>query len=83
MEEVFSGEIVGGHPDVTTVNQHLLEKLDALILSAKDPETIASLTESLAKYNSSIKNSSIFEPKETEEERNAKARNAALGDILK
>lgn len=84
--EVISGELVGDNPTVETVNKHLLEKLDTLILSidAKtDPELVKVLTESVAKYNTSIKNSSIFEPKETEEERNAKARSAVLGDILK
>lgn len=84
--EIIDAEIMGKSPTVETVNNHLLEKLDTLILSidAKtDPELVKVLTESVAKYNSSIKNSSIFEPKETEEEREAKARSAVLGDILK
>lgn len=84
--EIVMGEMMDGHPTVETVNNHLLEKLDALILSVNaksDPEMVKVLTESVAKYNSSIKNGNIFEPKETEDEKVAKAQSAILGDMLK
>jgi len=83
MNGVVVGEVMDGHPDVQTVNQHLLEKLDSLILKADDPETIASLTESLAKYNASIRNNTIFEPKETEKERFDREQSAILEGVLK
>lgn len=81
--EVISGEIMDGHPTVEQVNQHLLEKLDNLILNADDPETIASLTESLSKYNASIRNNAIFSPKETDEERKERERSAVIKEMLK
>lgn len=79
---VVTGEVVG-IADVETVNRHALERLDALILQSKNPEEILTCVEALAKYNTSIRNNQVFTPEETEEEKNQKARQAAVADILK
>lgn len=79
---VVTGEVVG-ISDVETVNRHALERLDALILKSKNPEEILTCVEALAKYNTSIRNNQVFTPEETEEEKNQKARQAAVADILK
>lgn len=79
---VITGEVVG-IADVETVNRHALERLDALILKSKNPEEILTCVEALAKYNTSIRNNQVFTPEETEEEKNQKARQAAVADILK
>lgn len=68
METVVTGEVLDGSPTVEDVNQHFLEKLDQLILKTEDSEEIKALGESLARYNTSIRNNDIF-TQESEEER--------------
>lgn len=75
----MEGELLGGEVSVEQVNRHLLEKLDYLILHAESPEVIASLTDSLAKYNASIRNNAIFAPEETPEERQQRQFQEAWG----
>ena len=79
---VVTGEIVG-ISDIESVNKHALEKLDALILESKNPEEILTCVEALAKYNTSIRNNQVFTPEESEEEKNQKARQATVAEILK
>ena len=79
---VITGEVVG-ISDIEAVNKHALEKLDALILESKDPEEILTCVEALAKYNTSIRNNQVCTPEESEEEKNQKARQATVAEILK
>lgn len=85
---VEEGEIVGEEqfgntfPSIEQVNKNALKRLNDLILRATADE-IPSLIESLSKYNSSIRNNSIFEKKESEEEVQAKARANLVGELLK
>lgn len=81
-EELCQGEVVS-EADIEQVNKHALEKLDSLILSAKEPDAILTCVEALAKYNTSIRNNKVFTPEETEEERNQRVRQATVADILK
>lgn len=69
----MEGEVVGsGATDIESVNKHLLEKLDDLIMhsdSFEDPDMIRALTESVAKLNSSLRNNNIFSEEDPEEKR--------------
>lgn len=69
----MEGEVVGsGATDIESVNKHLLEKLDYLILhsdSFEDPDMIRALTESIAKLNTSLRNNNIFSEEDPEEKR--------------
>lgn len=80
-EEIYIGETISKNPTVQEVNQHLLNKLDALIQATNDPDGIASLTESLAKYNTSVRNNQIFK-EESEEEKRERENRAVLEGIL-
>lgn len=64
------------------VNLHLLQKLDTLIAAAVDASEIVPLTEALAKYNSSIRNNSIFTTDPSLEELEHRSTRAAVADIL-
>lgn len=69
----MEGELVGpGAVTIESVNTHLLEKLDDLILNSdsfENPDMIRALTESLAKLNTSLRNNDIFAQEDTEEVR--------------
>lgn len=79
----MDGEVITKGPSLEEVNQHLLNKLDRLIQDADDSETIASLTESLAKYNSSIRNNDIFSPQESDKEKTERMTRDLLGEVIK
>lgn len=67
----MQGEVVSV-ADIESVNKHLLEKLDDLIMrsdSFKDPDMIRALTESIAKLNASLRNNDIFAQEDPEEKR--------------
>lgn len=70
-------------PDIETVNKNLLSKLNELILEATEPDQIASLTDSVAKYNTSIRNNDIFSPKESEEAKIDRQKREIFGAALK
>ena len=80
-EPIVIGEVIQ-QSDLETVNKHLLEKLDALIRSAKTGDDILALTEAVAKFNSSIRNNPIFTPEETEDERRKREKASVMADIL-
>lgn len=67
---------------VEEVNLHLLQKLDSLIETAEDPDSILALTEALAKYNSSIRNNAIFTAEPTLDELERRSTRAAVADVL-
>ena len=81
-EPIVIGEVIQ-QSDLETVNKHLLEKLDALIRSAKTGDDILALTEAVAKFNSSIRNNPIFTPEESEDERRKREKASVMADILK
>lgn len=67
----MQGEVVSV-ADIESVNKHLLEKLDDLIMhsdSFNDPDMIRALTESIAKLNASLRNNDIFAQEGPEEKR--------------
>lgn len=65
----MEGEVVGV-TSIESVNKHLLEKLDDLIMhsdSFENPDMIRALTESIAKLNTSLRNNDIFAQEDPEE----------------
>lgn len=75
----MEGEVVGV-TSIESVNKHLLEKLDDLIMhsdSFKDPDMIRALTESIAKLNTSLRNNDIFAQEDPEEVRKKNRANVA------
>lgn len=67
-------EIIGGNPNpsLTDLNKKVIQKLYQLVdaLDAKsDPDMVRACVESLSKFNSSLKGSSILPQEETEAER--------------
>lgn len=82
MEEyAVQGEVIPENPDLETVNNHLLKRLDDLIKEAGD-DSILDLTECVAKLNASLRNNQVFTPKETEGEANARRTAATVAEIL-
>lgn len=81
-QEVVEG-IITEEAKLEQVNLHLLEKLDSLITSANEASEIVPLTEALAKYNSSIRNNSIFTAEPTLEELERRSTRDAVADVLK
>lgn len=75
----MEGEVVGV-TSIESVNKHLLEKLDDLIMhsdSFEDPDMIRALTESIAKLNTSLRNNDIFAQEDPEEVRKKNRTNVA------
>lgn len=64
------------------VNNHLLERLDALIDSAEG-EALLKVTEAIAKLNTSRRNSDQFIKPETEENRTEREAIDALTAVMK
>lgn len=62
---------------VTDLNEKLLGKLYFLIENATSPDDILSLTEAVAKYNTSIRNNNILDREEAPSEFDT-----ALGEIV-
>lgn len=65
------------YPTVEEVDDHLLRRFDDLVQDA-NPEELAHLLESWAKYVSARKNSDVFGKMETPEERQARE----VADVL-
>lgn len=63
-----SGTKVEKYPTVEEVDDHLLKRFDDLVQDA-NPEELAHLLESWAKYVSARKNSDVFGKAETPEEK--------------
>ena len=53
---------------VTDLNEKLLERLYFLIENATSPDDILSLTEAVAKYNTSIRNNNVLDREEAPSE---------------
>lgn len=84
--DVVEGETVGGKITLRQLNEKAVAKLYSLIdsLDAKsEPDLIQACVESLAKLNSSIKNSDILEKEVSKEERLMQNKSALVGDLLK
>lgn len=62
---------------VTDLNEKLLERLYFLIENATSPDDILSLTEAVAKYNTSIRNNNVLDREEAPSEFDT-----ALGEIV-
>lgn len=62
---------------VTDLNEKLLERLYFLIENANSSDDILSLTEAVAKYNTSIRNNNVLEREEAPSEFDT-----ALGEII-
>lgn len=62
---------------VTDLNEKLLERLYFLIENATSPDDILSLTEAVAKYNTSIRNNNVLEREEAPSEFDT-----TLGEII-
>ncbi len=69
-------------PTLSEVNSHLLEKLNAMVQNASTPEEILTLTESIAKLNTSMRNNNQFEKPENEDTRSEKERAATLAEVI-
>lgn len=80
-QEVVEGAVVE-EAKLEEVNLHLLQKLDSLIACATEADEILSLTEAVAKYNSSIRNNAIFTAEPTLDELDRSSTRAAVADIL-
>lgn len=84
--EVVEGEVVGGKISLRQLNNKAIQKLYELVdaLDSKsEPELIQACVESLAKLNSSLKNSDILEKEETKEERESREKSNLVGELLK
>lgn len=85
--EAIEGEIVGrqqvdnAFPSVEEVNKNALKRLNELITNAT-AEEIPGLIDSLSKYNTSIRNNTIFEREESEEEKQIKHKANLAGELL-
>lgn len=85
-EETVGGQVMGRRVSLRELNQNAITKLNDLIESLEarsEPDLIRACIESLAKLNSSIKNSDILEKEESEEERAMRAKSNLVGDLLK
>lgn len=83
---MYEGEVVGGKVTLRQLNEKAVAKLYSLIdsLDAKsEPDLIQACVESLAKLNSSIKNSDILEKEESAEERAVKEKAGMVEALLK
>lgn len=84
--DVVEGDIVETateiHKTVEDVNNVALDRLYELIQKA-DAEQMPDLVECLAKYNSSIRNNTVFSPKESEEDRVNREQADLIGNALK
>lgn len=84
--ETVGGQVIGRRVSLRELNQNAITKLNDLIESLEarsEPDLIRACIESLAKLNSSIKNSDILEKEESEEERAMRAKSNLVGDLLK
>lgn len=85
---MVEGEVVGegtmdnAFPSLEQVNKNALKKLNDLILESS-PSDAPALIEALAKYNSSVRNNTVFAPKETEGEKQAREKSALVEGLLK
>ena len=85
---MLEGEVVeretadNNFPSLEQVNNNALKKLNDLIL-ASSPSDAPALIEALAKYNTSIRNNTVFSPKETEEEKQSREKTALVEGLLK
>lgn len=86
--EAVEGEVVSRSqtddkfPSVEQVNKNALKRLNDLILEATVDE-IPGLIESLSKYNTSIRNNSIFEKEESESEKEIKNKANLASELLR
>lgn len=82
MTDTVEGEILSKNPTAEDVNNLLLRKIYKGINSTNDADEILTWTEALSKYNTSIRNNTIFK-EEDEKVVHAKTTQAAVADILK
>lgn len=75
-------EVLDGKADLNRLNDHLIERLDQVILSTENAEDLLNLTEAVAKLNASFRNNNQLVQPETEEERQAKAVADMFGEEL-
>lgn len=86
--EAVEGEVVSrsqtddSFPSLERVNKNALKRLNDLILEATADE-IPGLIESLSKYNTSIRNNSIFEKEESESEKEIKNKANLASELLR
>lgn len=84
--DAVEGEVVSKttevHKTVEDVNNIALDRLFELIQKA-DAEQMPNLVECLAKYNTSIRNNTVFTPKESEEDRVNREQADLIGNALK
>lgn len=83
----MEGEIIGGkvNPTLADLNKKAVQKLYELMdgLDAKsDPDLVRAVVESLAKLNSSLRNSGILPSEETEEQRAEREAASAIKEAL-
>lgn len=83
----MEGELVNNpNPDLEDLNRKGIKKLyDVLdsIDAKSEPELIRATIESVAKLNTSLRNNTIFAPKETAEERAFKEKTNIVEGLLK
>lgn len=82
LENIVEGEVLAKNPTAEDVNNLLLRKIYNGINGTENAEEILTWTEALSKYNTSIRNNTIFK-EEDEEMVRSKATQAAVADILK
>lgn len=80
-------EVIGGkvNPTLADLNKKAVQKLYELMdgLDAKsDPDLVRAVVESLAKLNSSLRNSGILPQEETEEQRSERESAQAIKEAL-
>lgn len=85
--DALEGEVCGKpNPTIRDLNEKAIKTLYDLLdnlMDKTDPAMVTAVTDAIAKLNTSLKNSDIIKPEETEEERVAKSQSAILGDMLK
>lgn len=83
--EPLEGEVVSKAPTpitIQSVNQKLLKELDKQLDQCVSVEALSTLSDSVAKLNSSYKGNDIFPRPETDEERIKREQREALKGVL-
>lgn len=81
-ENIVEGEVLTKSPTAEDVNNLLLRKIYNGINSTENADEILTWTEALSKYNTSIRNNTIFK-EEDEGTIRSQATRATVADILK
>lgn len=82
MDGVIEGEVIPTTPTLQSVNQKLLKEIDRQLDNYESVETLSTISDSVAKLNSSYKNNDFFPRPETEEEKAKREMREALKGAL-